>query len=367
MDTAADALTTVVNAQNQQKVRQLTDMANGTTEPGTGTAKSLAPTTAAAPTGTVNTGAATLNTGAALTNPAASVGAANTTQNRVNAINDMYAAQNAANMAQLQSGYDISRSDLQAAADSIAPTYQQQANANAVDWERQRRNFLEGANMSGVNTGAGSQAELHMMGAQQRGMNTLRAAQAGAEAEAARQMANLTAQYQAQIAKAAADADYQKAAALLDEYQKGYERDLANAQVLAEYGDFSGFAGLFGEEAAQNMLSAWAQQNPELAYVSGQITQDQYQNIIHGHPINEGLDENGNSLTGGRRYGNGDPRYWLYQPSYYNGPGDGERDNGNGQDTYHGPGGVFNGTGGAVPGLLGYDPNRGGVGVSFRG
>ena len=293
MATTEDALTTVVNAQNQQKVNELTGMANG-----------AANTTTPAP--AVNTATATPVATPAATTPATP--AAMTTQNRIGEINNMYAAQQAARQAELQSGYDIARSDLQAAADKINPQFQQQANANAVDWERMRRNFLEGANMSGVNTGAGSQAELHMMGQQQRGQNTLRAAQAGQEAESARQMANLTAQYQANIQKAAAEADYQKAAALLDEYQKGYERDLKNAQVLAEFGDFEGYKGLYGDEAGQRMADFWAQQNPDIAYVTGRITKDQRDNIKGGRPINDGLDENGVRIVpiagGGGGYSN---------------------------------------------------------------
>ena len=243
-----------------------------------------------------------------------------TTQNRVNEINNMYDAQRQSRMADLQSAYDISRSEMQAQADKIAPQYQQQANANAVDWERQRRNFMEGANMNGLNTGAGAQAELHMMGQQQRGMNALRNAQANAEAESGRQLANLTAQYQANIQKAAADNDYNKAAALLDEYGKGFDRDLKNAQILAEFGDFSGYEGLYGPDYAKRMSDFWAQQNPDVAYVTGRITQDQRDNIKAGRPIDDGLDENGVRVaapSSGGGGGNGSDYNWYYDHFYY--------------------------------------------------
>ena len=256
MATTEDALTTITNAQNQQKLNTLTGMA------GTANANTAVKTPLNEPTAT------TVQTPAAMT-----------TQNRVNEINNMYAAQNAARQAELQSGYNISRGDLQAQIDKLPGQYQQQANANAVDWERQRRNFMEGANMSGVNTGAGAQAELHMMGQQQRGMNTLRNAQANAEAEAGRQMANLTAQYQTQIQKAAADNDYQKAAALLDEYARGYDRDLKNAQIMAEYGDFSGYSSLYGNETANTMRENWIIQNPDIAFLMGLIDDARRQEI----------------------------------------------------------------------------------------
>lgn len=231
-----------------------------------------------------------------------SMTSANTTQERVNEINRMYDAQQQARQNELQTAYDISRSEMQAAADKIAPQFQTQANANAVDWERQRRNFLEGANMNGINTGAGAQAQLAMMGQQQRTQNNIRTAQASAQAEADRQMANLTAQYQSDIRAALANNDYQRAAALLDEYNSGYQRDLAAAEVLAGYGDFSGYANVYGDETAAGMADIWAQQNPDVAYIVGRITKDQRDNIKSRRPINDGLDENGVRI---RRSGGG--------------------------------------------------------------
>ena len=286
--TTEDALTTLQNAQNNAKAAELTKLA---------TAKPAA----------VNTSADALS---------ANLGTM-TTQNRVNQINDMYDAQRQARMNELQSAYDLSRSEMQAQADKIAPQYQTQQNANAVDWERQRRNFLEGALVSGINTGAGSQAQLAMIGQQQRNMNDIRKSQAEAEAESGRQLSNLTAQYQASIQKAAADNDYQKAAALLDEYAKGYDRDLKNAQILAEFGDFSGYEGLYGEETAKNMSDFWARSNPDTAYILGKITADQRDNIVAGRPINDGLDENGKRIVplytgGGGGWSGPSPQQVLY-------------------------------------------------------
>ena len=219
--------------------------------------------------------------------------AAGTTENRTQAINDMYAAQQAARLAELENAYNTSMSDMQAAADKIPGQYQTQANANAVDYERQRRNWLEGANMNGINTGSAAQWQLSMMGQGQRNLNNIRTSQAAAQAEAARQQANLTAQYQSNISQALANNDYQKAAALLDEYNNGFERDLKTAAALSEYGDFSGYAALYGDDVAQGMADIWAQQNPDVAYVTGRVTKDQRDNIKAGRPINDGLDENG--------------------------------------------------------------------------
>jgi len=216
-----------------------------------------------------------------------------TNEQRIQSIKDMYAAQQQARLNELENAYNLSMSDMQAAADKIPVQFQTQANANAVDYERQRRNALEQFNMNGLNTGANSQYQLSMMGNNQRTMNNIRQAQASSEAEAARQQANLTAQYQSNIQSALANNDYQRAAALLDEYNNGYERDLKNAELLAGYGDFSGYAGIYGEDTAKGMEDIWKQQNPDVAYVTGKITKDQRDNIKAGRPINDGLDENG--------------------------------------------------------------------------
>lgn len=250
----------------------------------------------AATTPSVDTTGSTAGGTTAAPNTAPGLTSASTTQDRVNEINRMYDAQQQARLNELENAYNMSRSDMQAAADKILPAYQTQANANAVDWERQRRNFLEGANMNGINTGASSQAQLAMMGQQQKTANNIRMAQANAQAEADRQMANLTAQYQADIRSALANNDYQKAAALLDEYNNGYNRDLAMAETLAGYGDFSGYENVYGKDTAKGMADIWYQQNPDVAYITGKITKDQRDNIKSGRPINDGLDENGKRI-----------------------------------------------------------------------
>lgn len=78
-----------------------------------------------------------------------------------------------------------------------------------------------------------------------------------------------------------------------DEYNADYERAMANAELRAQYGDFGGFAEVYGPETAADMYAAWAAQNPDLAYLAGQLTPDQYANLAAGRPLNDGLDENG--------------------------------------------------------------------------
>ena len=258
-----------------------------------------------AATGTATAAATGTDTGA--TQPLGSVNVT-VSPEREQAIRDMYNANLEAQRINLQESGAQALSDAQANRDKIAQNYNAQRNASAVDWERQRRNFLEGANTSGINTGANSQAQLSMMGQQQKSQNTLNAAQANAETEADRNIADISRQTQASINEAIAKNDYQLAAALLDEYKNEYNRQMDRAAALGQYGDFSGYAAIYGDTAAQQMFYSWAAQNPQLAYMMGAITEDQYNNLISGSPINGGA-----ALAGGGGGGNGGfaPNYGL--------------------------------------------------------
>lgn len=207
---------------------------------------------------------------------------------RTDAINQIYDAQRKAREEELKAAYDKSMSDYQAARDKIAPEYQKQANDLSVQYERNRQNFNNQAAATGINSGTASQAALARGGEYQRDFGNLRTAEANATAEADRQMANLTAEYQANIRAALADNDYKKAQALLDEYNNGYQRDLKNAQILAEFGDFSGFLNLYGEDQAKNMEAVWRAQNPDLAasldYAAGKIDAEQYKQLTGKYP-----------------------------------------------------------------------------------
>lgn len=171
---------------------------------------------------------------------------------------------------------------------------------------------------SGLNTGAGSQAELSMMGMYQRAQNTLGASQAQAEAEADRNIADIKRSTQASINEAIMKNDYQKAAALLDEYNNLYNRYMERAETLASYGDFTGYAAIYGNEIASQMFYNWAAQNPAVAYKMGAINQQQYMNLMMGYPINaEGVSYNIGSLNGSSGNGLGIPA--DYTPEKYPG------------------------------------------------
>ena len=115
-------------------------------------------------------------------------------------------------------------------------------------------------------------------------MGALRTAQADAMTEADRGIAELERQYQANVSSAIADNDYQRAQALLNEYNNGYTRDLNTAKTLAAYGDFSGYAGLYGQDTANNMAALWKAQNPDLAYNTGRMSAEEYKAVTGKYP-----------------------------------------------------------------------------------
>ena len=200
------------------------------------------------------------------------------------AINDMYDAKKQSQLSQLESAYQASRSEAEAARDKLPGQYQQQANDLAAQYERNRRNFNMQAAGAGLNSGTASQAALAQNSAYQRDMGNLRTAQADAMTEADRGIAELERQYQANVSSAIADNDYQRAQALLNEYNNGYTRDLNTAQTLAAYGDFSGYAGLYGQETANNMAALWKAKNPDLAYNTGRMSAEEYKAITGKYP-----------------------------------------------------------------------------------
>lgn len=209
-------------------------------------------------------------------------------------VNETYDAKQEADIAALQKAYDQSLLEHNANLAKIPGTYQQQANALGAETEKQRAAFNEYAAARGVNSGTGSQAQLAINNQYQQNMTTIRANQANAIADAELEISKLKAGYQADVAAAIKENDYQRAAALLSEYQKaaqsvvdvaqaqademyrayqsqisnqqylaeweryqdeeGYARALERAETLAAIGDFSGYLELGYTQAEVNAM-----------------------------------------------------------------------------------------------------------------
>lgn len=295
-----------------------------------------------------------------------------------NEINAMYDAQRQQQTQNLENAYNQNLSTLQQSKEQIAPTYFNQGNDLATQYERTRRNNNMRADMNGLNTGTASQMDLAQQSNYLSSYGQVRAAQANAERQADRQIADLEMGYKNSVAQALADNDYQRAAAMLSEYkrrdeaakeeqryqyqiqtaeqkyqdqlarqqeqdafareqynnsltrqqeqdafarqqynnsltrqqaqdefarqqyadqlarqqqQDAFSREQYNYQVeqarnqqalndakqKAAYGDFSGYATLYGQETADAMKQFWAMNNPDYAYAMGLISASEYE------------------------------------------------------------------------------------------
>lgn len=201
-----------------------------------------------------------------------------TESGRGQVVSGMYDAQKNAELAGLKSTFDQNLSNQQAARDQIGVAYQSGANDLQAQYERNRRNLNVQAAANGINTGAGSQQQLALNSQFQRDFGGLRGKEAQDIATAERGIADLKVAYQNAIQQANANGDYKKMAALLDDYNTQYNTMMQQAQLLANYGDFTGFSQIpgYSEEQINNMRQTWIAQNPLLAYNTGAITAQEY-------------------------------------------------------------------------------------------
>lgn len=83
------------------------------------------------------------------------------------------------------------------------------------------------------------------------------------------------------------DSEYERYSDELDDYETAREREYTRAQearkqseseaaAKAKYGDFSGYAALYGSETADNMKNYWISSNPKAAYNMGLISASRY-------------------------------------------------------------------------------------------
>lgn len=188
-------------------------------------------------------------------------------------VNSLYdAAQDSAVQA-LKGAYDTNMLALDQAAAKIPESYQTARNQTATQSELGKLAMNESFAASGLNTGAGSQAELARSNVLQSNLSAIGKAEANALAEVENQRALLKTQYQNDVAQAIADGDLARAQALYTEAQRvddsivqtalnqanenyrGFtswqnaagtdQAALENkAATLAQWGDFSGYKAL---------------------------------------------------------------------------------------------------------------------------
>ena len=93
-----------------------------------------------------------------------------------------------------------------------------------------------------------------------------------------------------------------------NEDERAYDRTMTEAANRAEYGDFSGYADIYGSDIANSMREIWIAQNPMVAYSTGAITAEEYQMLTGKYPYNSGSSSgysSGYRSGGGGGYGGG--------------------------------------------------------------
>jgi len=206
-------------------------------------------------------------------------------QESANQINNLYDKQLAATNQGLKATYDQNLSNAAAARDKLAPQYQSQANSLAAAYQRNRRNANLAAMTSGLANGTQQQVQNAMRNQYTANYGALRGEQAGAITEANRNIANLQQTYQNNLAQAQLENENKRAAELIKDQNTQQEWYANQAKNLANYGDFSGYASLYGQQTADAMRNVWIAQNPELAYRTGAITAAKYKQMTGKNPV----------------------------------------------------------------------------------
>lgn len=149
---------------------------------------------------------------------------------------------------------------------------------NAADAARFKalRSAAERANASGLSSGAVLQQRRTRESAGERELAELSEERSIAEESAQRESAERERQYRESVAKAMLENDFDRAQALYKAWKEQKSADEKTAKLLAQSGDFSVYAALYGEETAQEMERVWAIKNPALAYRLGKISYEDY-------------------------------------------------------------------------------------------
>jgi len=216
-------------------------------------------------------------------------------------LEEMARAKKEAAVAQLQAAYEKSLAQLDRAQETVSPTYQAARNRAAGETEAAKRQFNEYAVAHGLGSGAGGQAQLAMGSQLQGTLGELDAKEADALAALELQRTQTKLDYDAAIAQAQAEGDYELAGKLYQEkirqdeamadqikwqaqqdYQQAYfgwqqeeadrtaasrdeaaqrEREEALGELLLQYaaetGDYSGLGRLYTPEQIGRLEESW--------------------------------------------------------------------------------------------------------------
>ena len=181
-------------------------------------------------------------------------------------INTLQDAAREKSLAALKTAYDTNTATIDEQAAKIPGLYHDAENQVAADNAQQTQKMNEYFAANGLNTGASGQAQLAQNTTAQDNIGSLEKAKADALNGVETKRTTLATQYQNAIAEAIASNNYERAKSLYDEavrvdesivstalnqaqlnYQAAndtYNRTAAQADTLAQYGNFSGYSNL---------------------------------------------------------------------------------------------------------------------------
>ena len=174
-------------------------------------------------------------------------------------LEELYAAQRRQTLANLNNAYQQNVNAINRAGEGVDARYQNARNQAAGASELAARNFAEYAAASGLNSGAGGQAELARNVTLQNNLNDINSAEADVYADIELQLANAETEYNNAIAQAEASNDFALAESLYQEKIR-VQQELVNQQMRQFEMDLQNRQLAFQQQQAEIANQQWQQQ-----------------------------------------------------------------------------------------------------------
>ena len=174
-------------------------------------------------------------------------------------LEELYAAQRRQTLANLNNAYQQNVNAINRAGEGVDARYQNARNQAAGASELAARNFAEYAAASGLNSGAGGQAELARNVTLQNNLNDINTAEAEVYADLELQLANAETEYNNAIAQAEASNDFALAESLYQEKVR-VQQELVNQQMQQYQMDLQNRQLAFQQQQAEIANQQWQQQ-----------------------------------------------------------------------------------------------------------
>ena len=174
-------------------------------------------------------------------------------------LEELYAAQRRQTLANLNNAYQQNVNAINRAGEGVDARYQNARNQAAGASELAARNFAEYAAASGLNSGAGGQAELARNVTLQNNLNDINTAEAEVYADLELQRANAETEYNNAIAQAEASKDFALAESLYQEKVR-VQQELVNQQMQQYQMDLQNRQLAFQQQQAEIANQQWQQQ-----------------------------------------------------------------------------------------------------------